>query len=89
MHYLRFKNLKEMGLVTSWPRLKDLIDNHNFPAGRRQGDRERIWTSDEIADYTASLPAADEKAPALRGGAKTRAKRVELAATERDGGADG
>ena len=83
MYYLHFKDLQKMGLVKSWPRLKDLIDNHGFPPGRRQGDRERIWDSDEIAAYAASLPTADEKAPALRGGAKNlvqaKASRAEAA----------
>ena len=90
MHYLHFKDLQKMGLVKSWPRLRDLIDNHNFPPGRRQGDRERIWTSDEIDAYIASLPDADEKTPALRGGAKKLVQAARRSTSEsRDGGADG
>jgi hypothetical protein len=69
MRFLRFNDLKEMGLVASWPQLEELVKNHNFPPGRRQGERMRIWSDEEIAAYD-SLPPADEKAPPLRGGAR-------------------
>ena len=54
--YIRFRDLKERGIVDSWPQLKFMIDNYGFPAGRLASPQVRIWSEDEVADYLANPP---------------------------------
>ena len=71
--YIRFRDLKERGIVDSWPQLKFMIDNYGFPAGRLASPQVRIWSQDEVADYLANppfLPARLRGEPARRKAAK-------------------
>jgi hypothetical protein len=56
MKLLRFKHLKEDGVVESWPQLKRLVDGYGFPSGRYIGPNTRVWTPEEIAAYLESRP---------------------------------
>jgi predicted DNA-binding transcriptional regulator AlpA len=64
---LRFRDLKAMNYVQSWPQLKSMIENEGFPRGRRTSPNIRTWTEDEVAEWYAARPV--EHAP-LRGYAK-------------------
>jgi predicted DNA-binding transcriptional regulator AlpA len=66
---LRFRDLKDRGIVGNWPTLRSRIDHDGFPRGRMIGPNMRAWTEDEIKDWLKSRPIAG---PALRGVAKTR-----------------
>ena len=45
---LRFADLKERGIVNSWPQLKRLQQLHGFPLGRMLSPNIRVWTKEEI-----------------------------------------
>ncbi|MER8644686.1 AlpA family phage regulatory protein [Mesorhizobium sp. M1252] len=53
---LRFADLKERGIVCSWPQLKRLVDKNGFPPGRMLGENSRFWTDSEIDIWLASRP---------------------------------
>jgi predicted DNA-binding transcriptional regulator AlpA len=67
---LRFRQLKERGVVGSWPQLKRLQEGQGFPPGRMLSPNVRAWTEEEIDAWLASRPIAG---PAPRGIAKTKA----------------
>lgn len=45
---LRFADLKAAQVVTSWPQLRRLIDNADFPAGFLLSRQVRVWDADDI-----------------------------------------
>ncbi len=53
---LRFANLKERGVVNSWPQLKRLQQLHQFPLGRMLSPNIRAWTGEEVDAWIASRP---------------------------------
>jgi Prophage CP4-57 regulatory protein (AlpA) len=57
MHLLRFKDLKERGIVGNWVTLIRWIDENSFPPGRMLGPNTRVWTEFEIAEWIESRPA--------------------------------
>jgi predicted DNA-binding transcriptional regulator AlpA len=70
---LRFRDLKERGIVNSWPQLRRMIDLHEFPAGRLLSPNIRAWTGAEIDDWIASRPSRPVAGSSpLRGAAKAR-----------------
>jgi predicted DNA-binding transcriptional regulator AlpA len=75
---LRFRDLKERGIVPSWTMLRIRIDQHGFPPGRMIGPNTRAWTEEEIDVWVKSRPAAG--APALKGAARIRHARKAQAA---------
>jgi predicted DNA-binding transcriptional regulator AlpA len=66
---LRFRDLKERGIVNSWPQLKRLIEFHDFPPGRLLSPNVRAWTDNEIDGWIGSRPV--DGTP-LRGAAKAK-----------------
>ena len=55
--FLRFADLKSIGIANSWAQLKKLQDRHGFPAGRllspqvRRGVKQRLisgWTAGRL-----------------------------------------
>jgi hypothetical protein len=77
---LRFRDLKERGIVHSWPQLKRLQAVHGFPLGRMLSQNIRAWTESEIDEWIASRPI--ENSGPLRGASKAKkAKRAEIFAT--------
>jgi predicted DNA-binding transcriptional regulator AlpA len=71
---VRFRDLKKRGLVDSWPQLKNLIDNCNFPPGRLISPQVRTWDEQEIADWYASRPV--EPGPAKGVAARLKAAKA-------------
>ena len=69
---LRFRNLKERGIVNSWPQLKRLQELHGFPLGKLFSPNVRVWTEEEINAYIASRPVTGGE---LRGDAKAKHER--------------
>jgi hypothetical protein len=67
---LRFRDLKDRGIVNSWPQLKRLIELHAFPKGRLLSPNVRAWTDTEIEDWVGTRPV-DGGVP-LRGAAKMK-----------------
>ena len=59
---LRFSDLKERGIVTNWVTLQRWVRECDFPPGRMLGANSRAWTEQEVEDWIASRPSADEVA---------------------------
>jgi predicted DNA-binding transcriptional regulator AlpA len=53
---LRFKDLKDQGVVTSWPQLRRMQEHYGFPAGRLLGVNIRAWTESEVKQWLAACP---------------------------------
>lgn len=51
--YLRFADLKRMGIVTNWPTLLRWIEKEGFPAGIKVGNT-RLWPESEVNAWLAS-----------------------------------
>ncbi|MFT3671583.1 helix-turn-helix transcriptional regulator [Aestuariivirga sp.] len=56
--FLRFKDLKERGIVNNWPALIYKIKNNGFPQGRYIGPNSRAWTEDEVKAWLEKLPVS-------------------------------
>jgi predicted DNA-binding transcriptional regulator AlpA len=67
---LRFADLQALGLVASWPQLRNLQRDTGFPAGRMIGVNTRAWDEAEVEAWIASRPV---EGPAPRGIAKAKA----------------
>ena len=66
---LRFRDLKERGIINNWPTLRARIDRDGFPPGRMVGPNSRAWTETEIDEWIGSRPTVG---PAPRGAAKRK-----------------
>jgi hypothetical protein len=76
---LRYANLRERGIVNSWPQLKRLQQDHGFPLGRMLSANIRAWTESEIDAWFSSRPI--ENTQPLKGASRIRRER-RLAAAE-------
>jgi hypothetical protein len=65
--FIRFTDLVDAGIVTSWMQLSRLIDTQGFPTGVLLSTNTRAWRRDEIDLWLASRPTA-RKAVCLAGG---------------------
>jgi predicted DNA-binding transcriptional regulator AlpA len=54
--YLRFRDLKQRQIVTSWPQLGRLIRDQGFPRGSMLGANTRAWPEEEIVAWLDSRP---------------------------------
>ena len=67
---LRFADLKQRGIVNSWPQLKRLQTEQGFPLGKMLSPNIRAWTEDEIEAWFAERPV--ENLTPLKGAPKAR-----------------
>lgn len=74
----RFADLKQHGVVNSWPQLKRLQELHGFPPGRMLSPHVRAWTEAEIDAWINSRPTENTKP--LRGALRLRNERRAAAA---------
>ena len=58
---LRFRDLKERGIIQNWPTLKRWVDARNFPSGRYLGPGTRVWTEFEVDVWLASRPTVKSR----------------------------
>jgi predicted DNA-binding transcriptional regulator AlpA len=63
IRFLRFADLKALGIVRSWPMLRRRIDRDGFPRGRMLGPNTRVWSEKEIDDWLSSRPTASKPPP--------------------------
>jgi predicted DNA-binding transcriptional regulator AlpA len=54
--FVRFKDLRERGIVPNWPTLRRWVEECDFPPGRLLGPNSRVWTKDEIEAWLESRP---------------------------------
>ena len=67
MKFLRFADLKQAGIVNSWPMLKRRIERDGFPPGRMLGPNTRAWDEAEVERWLASRPTAKKPVPVVKG----------------------
>ncbi len=82
---LRFADLKQRGIVNSWPQLKRLQIEQEFPLGKMLSPNIRAWTEDEIEAWYAERPT--ENLMPLKGAPKAR-HAARLAAQSEQAGPD-
>ena len=58
---LRFKQLKERGIVRSRPQLRNLIAISGFPQGRLLSPNCRVWTEEEVDAWFESRPVENDR----------------------------
>jgi hypothetical protein len=63
MRFLRFSDLRDRGIINSWPMLRRRIDRDGFPPGRMLGPNFRAWSEAEIDEWLATRPTAKKPAP--------------------------
>jgi predicted DNA-binding transcriptional regulator AlpA len=68
---LRFRDLKERGIVNNRVTLDSWIDKQGFPRGRMTGPNTRTWEEQEVAAWLAARPT--DKKPAPRRAVETEA----------------
>src|ERR1700722_12042096 len=66
---LRFRDLKERGIVSSWAQLRNLTERSEFPRGRMISSNCRCWTEVEIGAWFETRPIVG---PEPRGAARAR-----------------
>jgi hypothetical protein len=54
--FLRFADLKAMGIVPNYPMLKRMIEHHGFPKGRWLSTNVHVWDAAEVEGWVAALP---------------------------------
>jgi predicted DNA-binding transcriptional regulator AlpA len=58
--FLRFPDLKRMGIVRNWTTLQRWIDSGDFPPGIKLGPNSRAWTDTSIEEWLDSRPNGGE-----------------------------
>jgi predicted DNA-binding transcriptional regulator AlpA len=56
MSLLRFRDLKDRGIVSNHVTLKRWIEREGFPTGRMLGPNTRVWSESEIEAWLDSRP---------------------------------
>jgi hypothetical protein len=56
--WLRFRDLRDRGIINSWPMLHRRIERDGFPPGRMLGPNTRAWSEAEIEAWLLSRPIA-------------------------------
>ena len=59
---LRFRDLKDRGIVRNHPTLMRWITKQGFPPGRWLGPNSRVWTEDEMEAWLRSRPTKRDAA---------------------------
>ena len=67
---LRFRDLRDRGIIKNWPTLRRAIDNRGFPPGFMLSPRQRCWFEDEVEAWLEARPVAVKLNAPLKGAAK-------------------
>jgi hypothetical protein len=62
LELLRFKDLRRLGVVSSWPQLRYMQENYGFPTGLLLGANTRAWRVTEVAAWLADRPTEPSRA---------------------------
>jgi len=60
---VRFEDLRQRGIVTTWAGLRHLQVHAGFPLGRLLGPSSRAWTIDEVNAWLTSRPVEPSGRP--------------------------
>jgi hypothetical protein len=73
-YQVRFRDLKERGVIESWAQLARAQERDDFPPGRLLSPQIRVWDwEDEILPWLASRPVKNVQP--LKGSARARHER--------------
>jgi predicted DNA-binding transcriptional regulator AlpA len=61
--FLRFSDLREMGVVRNWVTLGRWIEKEGFPPGLLLGPNTRVWPNDQVEAWIAGRPERREDPP--------------------------
>jgi len=61
--FFRFRDLKEIGLVTNWVTLRRWIEKEGFPPGVLLGPNTRGWPEEQIEAWISGRPEHREDPP--------------------------
>jgi predicted DNA-binding transcriptional regulator AlpA len=56
LELLRYKDLRRLGIVSSWPQLRYMQEKYGFPSGLLLGANSRAWRVAEVEAWLASRP---------------------------------
>jgi predicted DNA-binding transcriptional regulator AlpA len=56
LELLRFKDLRRLGVVSSWPQLRNMQKAYGFPSGLLLGANSRAWRVAEVEAWLANRP---------------------------------
>ena len=60
---LRYRDLKERGVVKNRPTLRNWIRDRGFPPGQLTGPNSRTWGEAEVEAWLTSRPTAPKPTP--------------------------
>jgi predicted DNA-binding transcriptional regulator AlpA len=78
---LRFKDLRRLGVVSSWPQLRYMQENYGFPTGLLLGANSRAWRASEVTQWLGSRPTGPSAHVIERVEKSKRARKEAAAAT--------
>jgi predicted DNA-binding transcriptional regulator AlpA len=78
--FVRYRDLKQRGIVSSWPQLRRMQEAYGFPTGRLLGANIRAWTESEIEEWLAKCPVKPSQQTTERAAKSVRAKQRAVAA---------
>jgi hypothetical protein len=84
---VRFEDLRQRGIVTTWQGLRHLQAHAGFPLGRLLGPASRAWTTDEVNAWLASRPTEPSRQTRERAAKSVKARRLPSARDMLDGAA--
>jgi predicted DNA-binding transcriptional regulator AlpA len=73
---IRYKNLEDAGVVSSWPQLRHMIENEGFPPGFLLSPNARAWRVDEVKKWLAERPVKPSQHVMNRSEKSVRARRA-------------
>jgi len=56
LELLRFKDLRRLGVVSSWPQLRRMQESYGFPVGILLGPNSRAWRAVDVEAWLATRP---------------------------------
>ena len=56
LELLRYKDLRSLGVVSSWPQLRQMQRLYGFPSGFLLGPNSRAWRADDVEKWLAERP---------------------------------
>ncbi len=62
--FIRFRDLRNSGIVDNWPQLLKLIEEYGFPPGVLLSANIRAWEIDAVNRWIANRPIERKKNPA-------------------------
>jgi predicted DNA-binding transcriptional regulator AlpA len=76
LELLRFKDLRRLGVVSSWPQLRRMQEFENFPSGFLLGPNSRAWRVADVEEWLGKRPSAPSPQAKERAERSVRARQA-------------